>query len=120
MPAKNAKERLIAWLRENSKRIFTKITEEKAKEMGVSFQSVDVSSAKGKWGSCSYDNKIRYAYRLIYAPIDMIEYVVVHELAHIRHKNHSLDFWMEVGKYIPDFKYRRKWLKQRGILLEIF
>ena len=120
VPAKNAKERLIAWLRENSKRIFTTITEEKAKEMGVSFQSVDVSSAKGKWGSCSYDNKIRYAYRLIYAPIDMIEYVVVHELAHIRHKNHSLDFWLEVGKYIPDFKYRRKWLKQRGILLEIF
>ncbi len=120
LPTKNAKQRLIKWLKENAKRIFTIVTERKAKEMGVSFQSVEISSAKGKWGSCSYDNKIRYAYRLIYAPKEMIEYVVVHELSHVRHKNHSALFWAEVGKYVPDWKIKRKWLKTHGYLLELF
>ena len=120
LPRKNAKQRLIKWLKENAKRIFTIVTERRAKEMGISFQSVEISSAKGKWGSCSYDNKIRYAYRLIYAPKEMIEYVVVHELSHVRHKNHSALFWAEVAKYMPDWKNRRKWLKAHGVLLQIF
>ncbi|MBE5739500.1 MAG: M48 family metallopeptidase [Clostridiales bacterium] len=120
LPRKNAKQRLIKWLKENAKRIFTIVTERRAKEMGVSFQSVEISSAKGKWGSCSFDNKIRYAYRLIYAPKEMIEYVVVHELSHVRHKNHSASFWAEVTKYMPDWKNRRKWLKAHGVLLQIF
>ena len=120
LPRKNAKQRLIKWLKENAKRIFTIVTERRAKEMGISFQSVEISSAKGKWGSCSYDNKIRYAYRLIYAPKEMIEYVVVHELSHVRHKNHSALFWAEVARYMPDWKNRRKWLKAHGVLLQIF
>ena len=120
LPTKNAKQRLIKWLKENAKRIFTIVTERKAQEMGVSFQSVELSSAKGKWGSCSYDNKIRYVYRLIYAPREIIEYVVVHELSHVKHKNHSKAFWAEVAKYVPDWKLRRKWLKTHGYLLEIF
>ncbi len=120
LPAKNAENRLIKWLKENAKRIFTIVTERKAQEMGLKFQSVEISSAKGKWGSCSFDNKIRYAYRLIYAPKEMIEYVVVHELSHVRHKNHSSLFWVEVGKYVPDWKIKRKWLKTHGYLLELF
>ncbi len=120
LPSKNAKVRLIKWLKENAKRIFTMVAERKAKEMDVSFRSIDISSAKGKWGSCTYDNKIRFAYRLIYAPKEMIEYVVVHELAHVKEKNHSAKFWALVEKYIPDWQARRKWLRQRGILLEIF
>lgn len=120
LPSKNAKTRLIKWLKENAKRIFTIVTERKAKEMGLTFQSLEISSAKGKWGSCSYDNKIRYAYRLIFAPKEMIEYVVVHELAHVKEKNHSAKFWAVVEKYVPDWKVRRKWLKTHGYLLEIF
>ena len=120
LPSKNTKTRLIKWLKENAKRIFTIVTERKAKEMGVTFQSVEISSAKGKWGSCSYDNKIRYAYRLICAPKEMIEYVIVHELAHVKHKNHSNAFWAEVAKYEPAWKQKRKWLKTHGVLLQIF
>ena len=120
LPNKNTQKRLIKWLKENAKRIFTTVTERKAKMMGVQFQSVEISSAKGKWGSCSYDNKIRYVYRLIYAPKEVIEYVVVHELSHVKHKNHSNAFWAEVAKYEPDWKQKRKWLKTHGYLLEIF
>ena len=120
LPEKNARIRLIKWLKENAKRIFTQVTEEKAGQMGTQFHSVAVCSAKSKWGSCSYDNKIRYTFRLIYAPKEVIEYVVIHELAHTKYKNHSPLFWSEVGKYVPDWKEKRKWLKIHGILMEIF
>ena len=120
LPRKNARERLVKWLKENAKRIFTTLTERTAAQMQTSFHSVSVSSARSKWGSCSYDNKIRYSFRLLYAPRDVIEYVVVHELAHTKHKNHSSAFWAEVSKYVPDWKTKRKWLKIHGALMEIF
>jgi len=120
LPRKNARDRLVKWLKENAKRIFTIVTERKAAEMQTSFHSVTITSAKSKWGSCSYDNKLRYTFRLLYAPKEIIEYVVVHELAHTKHKNHSPRFWAEVAKYVPDWKTKRQWLKTNGILMEIF
>lgn len=120
LPKKNGKKRLVAWLKENALRILTAQTAEWAKRMGVSYQSVAVSSAKTRWGSCTADNKIRYTYRLLYAPRAVVEYVIVHELAHTKYKNHSKAFWAFVEGYIPDWKSRRKWLKERGGLMEIF
>ena len=117
---KNARKRLVSWLKENAKRIFTQASLETAKRMGLSFQSVEISSARTRWGSCSQENVIRYSFRLLYAPKEVIEYVVTHELAHVKHKNHSPAFWREVGNYVPDYKTRRKWLKERGILMQIF
>ena len=88
--------------------------------MGVACKTVKISSAKRKWGSCSSKDEIRYAYRLVYAPIEMIDYVIVHELAHIRYKNHSSQFWQEVKKYMPDCLSRRAWLQKHAVFLEIF
>lgn len=120
LPREKAKERLVKWLKENAKRIFTSVTQRKAQQMGVSYQSVSITSARTRWGTCSGDNALRYTFRLLYCPKEIIEYVVVHELSHIRHKNHSRLFWQEVEQYIPDWKARRKWLKAHGILMEIF
>ncbi len=120
LPKTSARERLVKWLKENAKRIFTSVTERKAQEMGVSYKSVSITSAKTRWGTCSGDNALRYTFRLLYCPKEIIEYVVVHELAHTRQKNHSRLFWQEVEKYVPDWKVRRKWLKVHGILMEIF
>ncbi len=120
LPSDKPKERLVKWLKENAKRIFTLVTEEKAKEMGVSYLSVSVTSAKTRWGSCSGKNAIRYTFRLLYCPKEIIEYVVVHELSHIRHKDHSAAFWAEVDRYIVDRKRKRKWLKSQGTLMELF
>lgn len=120
LPQKNARERLVKWLKENAKRIFTLATERRAKEMNVLFAGVFISSARGKWGSCSFDNKIRFSFRLLYAPKEVIDYVVVHELAHIKHKNHSPLFWAEVAKFVPNYKQKRKWLKDHGVFMQIF
>ena len=120
LPKENAKERLVKWLKENAKRILASVTERKALEMGVSYKSISITRARTRGGPCSGDNALRYTFRLLYCPKEITEYVVVHELSHIRHKNHSKRFWEEVEKYVPDWKIRRKWLKSHGILMEIF
>ena len=120
LPEKNSRERLVKWLKENAKRIFTQVTAETAARMGVGYKSVGVTSARSRWGSCSGENAIRFSFRLLYAPKEVIEYVVVHELAHTKHHNHSKAFWAEVAKFIPDWRVKRTWLKKHSGLMEIF
>lgn len=120
LPVNKSCERLVKWLKDNAKRIFTTVTERKAAAMGANYKSVTVNAARGRWGSCSYDNALHYSFRLLYAPKEVIEYVVVHELAHTKHKNHSKAFWTEVERYVPDWKEKRKWLKLHGALMNVF
>ena len=120
VPRVKVRERLVKWLKENAKRILSEVTAKTASEMQVSYRSVSVTSAKSRWGSCTADNAVRYSFRLIYAPKEVVRYVVVHELAHTRYKNHSAFFWKEVERYEPNYKQKRKWLKENGILMEIF
>lgn len=120
LPMDKPQERLVKWLKENAKRIFALETERIAKIGGVNFASVAVSSARTRWGSCSADNRLRYSFRLLYAPKEVIAYVIAHELAHVKYKNHAKAFWKEVERLCPDYKNRRKWLKQNAFLMKIF
>lgn len=120
LPKKNAQTCLVRWLKENAKRILTAVTAQTAERMGTSFRSVTITSARSRWGSCSYDNALRYSFRLLYAPKEVVEYVTVHELAHTKHKNHSKSFWTEVAKYCPDWKEKRNWLKRHSALMQLF
>ena len=119
VPKTNAKLRLTKWLKENAERILAQATAKAAMEMGVTYKSISVTSAKTRWGSCSGKDAIHYSFRLIYAPKAVVEYVVYHELAHVRHKNHSVHFWREVEKYCPDWRTHRAWLKQNAYLMEV-
>lgn len=120
VPLENSEKQLVKWLKKNAKEILTKATERAAKRMGVTYKLVSITSARGRWGSCSADNSLRYSFRLLYAPQDVIEYVVIHELSHVKHKNHSKEFWKEVEKYASDWKEKRKWLKMHGALMDVF
>ncbi len=120
VPRERGRERLVEWLKGNALRILTEVTQKESANMGATFRLVSISSARRRWGSCSYDDKIRYTFRLLYCPKEIIRYVVVHELAHTRHKNHSPLFWREVERYDPAWKEHRAWLKAHGGLLEIF
>lgn len=119
LPKVNAEEKLRRFLKENAKRIFTEATRIRAEEMGVSYQSVTISSARTRWGSCTGDNRLRFSFRLLYAPKDVIDYVIVHELCHTLYHDHSAAFWAAVAGVLPDYKKKRKWLKDRGALLQI-
>jgi predicted metal-dependent hydrolase len=120
LPKKNSRERLVKWLKENALRIFTQESERISAWTGLRFKEIKLSTARKKWGSCDGDNVIRYVFRLIYTPKEMIEYVVLHELCHVKEKNHSKAFWALVERYMPDWKKRRLWLKNHGYLLHIF
>ena len=80
-------------------------------QMGVTFGRVAVRSQKTRWGSCSSRGNLNFNYKLYYLPEELLDYVVVHELAHRRHMNHSKQFWQEVGKYFPEYRECRKRLK---------
>jgi len=82
------------------------------KEMRVYPTSVRVNNAKRIWGSCSSNKSINFSWRLVMADDDVIDYVIVHELAHIKEPNHSKQFWAIVEYYIPDYKERRARLKE--------
>ncbi len=120
LPEEKSQERLKKWLKENAKRILENVTLQWAAKMNTSYSSLTITSARTRWGTCSGTDALRYTFRLLYCPREIIEYVVVHELAHTRHKNHSPAFWGEVAKYIPDWKARRKWLKDHGGLMDVF
>ncbi len=119
LPKDKPKERLRQWIKKNARLLFTETTERLARTMGARYLSVSVGSAKTRWGSCTAKNAIRYTFRLFYCPKEVVEYVVVHELAHVKHKNHSKAFWREVERYIPDWKARRAYLKAHAAYMEI-
>lgn len=84
------------------------------KIMGVSSTGVKITSANTRWGSCSYKNSLCFSYKIMLLPDSLIDYIVVHELAHIIEKNHSAKFYKVVEKYLPDYKTRVKKLKEIG------
>lgn len=80
--------------------------------MNVEPAGVKITSAGRRWGSCSSRNSLCFPYRIMLLPPELIDYIVVHELAHVRVKNHSHDFYDEVAKYMPDYKARISALKK--------
>jgi len=73
-----------------------------------------LSSARTRWGSCTSQGIIRLNWRLVQAPPAVLDYVIAHELAHLRHMNHSPAFWAEVGRLYPGWQPARQWLKTHG------
>jgi predicted metal-dependent hydrolase len=76
--------------------------------MQLFYTHVGFRKTKSRWGSCSHKNSLSFSTNLAKTDPHFIEYVVVHELAHIKHKNHSKEFWNEVEKFLPDYKIRKK------------
>lgn len=88
-----------------------------AARMGVTVKRITVRNQRSKWGSCSADGNLNFNCLLMLAPEEVLDYVVVHELAHRKEMNHSPRFWAEVEKVLPDWKNRRRWLKENGGVL---
>ncbi len=82
--------------------------------MGVEFKKLTVRNTVSRWGSCSRAGNISFSLRLILAPPEILDYVIVHELAHLKHHNHSNSFWAMVETYCPKAKQKRKWLRDNG------
>ena len=105
-------ENEVKELKARLKEIITPILEHYSEKMGVSYDKFSINSAKSRLGSCSSKKTLNFSYRLMLYPYEAIEYVCVHELAHLREMNHSKKFWAIVEAYLPDYKARKKLLKR--------
>jgi predicted metal-dependent hydrolase len=102
------------WYRQQARRIIQERVDLYAKQYGFQYQRIKIMSARTRWGSCSRSGSLNFSWRLIMAPIEQVDYVVVHELTHTVHHNHSKRFWKKVESVLPDFRERQKWLKKHG------
>ena len=112
-------EDISAWLKVEAGKIIQERVDRYASIMGVKYASVKMSDAKARWGSCSAKDSLNFAWRLVLAPLGIIDYVVVHELSHITYKNHSSQFWARVKTVLPHYKEQQDWLKANRQLMEI-
>jgi len=102
---------ILLWLKRRARDKLKKRCDLWAQKLGVDYKKLIIAGPLQRWGSCSVDNVIRLNWRLMLAPLPVIDYVVAHELSHIRHKNHSPQFWGFLGQVMPDYKARRKILR---------
>ena len=87
--------------------------------MSVNPISIKIKDYRSRWGSCSFKGDISYNWKIIFAPIEVIEYLIIHELSHLIFFNHSKEFWLKVEEFQPNFKNYRKWLKNNSYKLDI-
>jgi predicted metal-dependent hydrolase len=105
--------------REAAKEYIPKRADYYADLLGVSYERIRVAEQKTRWGSCSSKGTLSFNWKLMLAPPKVLDYVVVHEVCHIKEMNHSPRFWKLVEELMPDYKEYRKWLKENGSTLQL-
>lgn len=85
-----------------------------ARLIGVEFNRITIREQKTRWGSCSSNRNLNFNWKVVLAPPEVLDYVVVHELCHLKEMNHSPAFWEEVSRVLPDYEKQIHWLKENG------
>lgn len=117
--AKRGKEVMEKWYIRQAKQLIKTLVDEYAAKMGTTYNAITFSDTRSQWGRCTHDNRLQFNWRLIMAPLLVVRYVVIHELAHTKEKNHSGRFWAIVRSQNPSYKLQIKWLKENGHGLRI-
>jgi len=107
------------WYRRQALKVISARAAAYAAANGLAFNRIRVTSARRRWGSCGHNGNLSFAWRLVMAPPPVIDYVVVHELAHLKHRNHSKRFWNKVASMLPEYRERERWLSEHGDLLRL-
>ena len=113
----NAQDHIENWYRAQALEHITQRVGYWAQITGLKYRSIRINSATTRWGSCGYKDGLSFTWRLIMAPARVVDYVVIHELMHLKQKNHSRKYWAEVAKVMPDYRQDERWLKANGHLL---
>ena len=115
----SARDKFIGFYKTKAKSRLPKHVEQYAKKMGLSPSEIRIQELKNRWASCSSDGMLNFHWRCMMAPISALEYIVVHELAHLKHPNHTPEFWYEIEKVLPDYPKAKGWLRLHGAGLEL-
>lgn len=90
-----------------------------AKQMGLTVKQIRVMELNNRWGSCTANGDLNFHWKVMMLPLTILDYVIVHELAHVKYSNHTTAFWNLVDKVLPDYEERKAWLKFRGAGLDL-
>jgi len=115
----DARRLFIQWYKERAEEEITKRVIFYSTKLKLVPRTVRITHACTRYGSCSSHNRLSFSWRIIMAPYPIIDYVIIHELIHIREKNHSKRFWKALAEILPDYNERRTWLKEKGHMLYI-
>jgi predicted metal-dependent hydrolase len=107
-------EEKIIILKRKAKKYIPERAQLLAEKFSKQVNKIKITSAKNRWGSCTSKKNINFSYRLIQAEKQAIDYVIIHELAHLKYMNHSKHFWKHVEEMMPDYKKRDQWFKKEG------
>jgi len=116
---KALKRRVESWYKQQATSWLTTRCEELADQTGLKPSAVEVKTYRARWGSCTASGKVQLNWKLIMAPPEIIDYVIIHELCHLRQHNHSPAFWQLVKQFDPAFTQHRSWLKSNGLQLQL-
>ena len=114
-----ARQVLACWYQKMAAEVFEARAKIYAAKLGVQYKSIKLMDPKTRWGSCDKHGKLMFSWRTIMLPLVLIDYLIVHELCHLVHFNHSKAYWHLVETILPDYKYRRKALRQSEILTHL-
>ena len=102
------------WYRERARQVLSERVKFLANQFNFQYKKVGITSARTRWGSCSVTGSLNFSWRLIMAPLEVVDYVVIHELVHTTVHNHSKRFWRKVATIMPNYDEYRKWLRTNG------
>jgi predicted metal-dependent hydrolase len=115
----NARQVFEKWYRAQAAQVIKPRTATLAEIHEFKFSIIRINSAKTRWGSCGPKGSLNFPWRLVMAPVEVIDYVIVHELVHLRVRNHSPRYWEAVQRIMPDYKERLNWLHENGHRLSL-
>ena len=110
-------KRVAAFLKLQARDALADASDRYAKSLGKPFGRISLRDTRSRWGSCSSEGNLMYSWRLIMAPVEVLDYVAAHEVAHLAHMDHSPRFWAVVEQLFPDHKRCRAWLRTHGAAL---
>lgn len=114
-----ARECFVRWYQRRAREVITEKVEEWSKHLRLLPTGITITGALYRYGSCSARNRLSFSWRIIMAPPEVIDYVICHELAHIKEKNHSKRFWGFLETILPEYRKRRLWLRENDHLLRL-
>lgn len=117
--SESIRQAFLVWYKKAAKEEFLRRVKYYKDIMQESVGTIRIKEQKSCYGSCSTKRNLNFNWKCILAPPEILDYIVVHELCHLRHMNHSKEFWAEVENILPDYAKAKRWLKDNGILLEV-
>jgi predicted metal-dependent hydrolase len=108
------KRRVQEWLKKYALEEIQKNAEQKAAAIGARIRKISLRDTRSRWGSCTRSGNLSFSWRLVFAPPEILDYLVAHEVAHLKHLNHGPAFWRLVAKLCPHWQESRRWIKRHG------